>query len=223
MTYDAKKKSYNSREHKLNHPFNGCEKILENYSQAYQDLFVLSMLDGKSNGNYVEIGAYDAKIFSNTFILESIFNWKGFSIEIDKTRCENFNNDRDRQNRCYLGDATKFDYLSAMMTEKWKNRIDYLSVDCEPSYNTFKSLLQFPMDKYRCSVITFEHDLYADGSDILIKSRKYLNDKGYQLVCSNVSNILNPFEDWWVDPQVVSEEIWKPFVCSNMEAQNIFL
>ena len=223
MTYDAKKKSYNSREHKLNHPFNGCEKILENYSQAYQDLFVLSMLDGKSNGNYVEIGAYDAKIFSNTFILESIFNWKGFSIEIDKTRCENFNNDRDRQNRCYLGDATKFDYLSAMMTEKWKDRIDYLSVDCEPSYNTFKSLLQFPMDKYRCSVITFEHDLYADGSDILIKSRKYLNDKGYQLVCSNVSNILNPFEDWWVDPQVVSEEIWKPFVCSNMEAQNIFL
>ena len=223
MTYDAKKKSYNSREHKLNHPFNGCEKILENYSQAYQDLFVLSMLDGKSNGNYVEIGAYDAKIFSNTFILESIFNWKGFSIEIDKTRCENFNNDRDRQNRCYLGDATKFDYLSAMMTEKWKNRIDYLSVDCEPSYNTFKSLLQFPMDKYRCSVITFEHDLYADGSDILIKSRKYLTDRGYQLVCSNVSNILNPFEDWWVDPQVVSEEIWKPFVCSNMEAQNIFL
>ena len=109
------------------------------------------------------------------------------------------------------------------MTEKWKNRIDYLSVDCEPSYNTFKSLLQFPMDKYRCSVITFEHDLYVDGSDILNKSRKYLTDRGYQLVCSNVSNILNPFEDWWVDPQVVSEEIWKPFVCSNMEAQNIFL
>ena len=223
MTYDPTKKSYNSREHKLDHPFNGCEKILENYSQAYQDLFVLSMLDGKSNGKYVEIGAYDAKIFSNTFILESIFNWKGFSIEIDKTRCENFNNDRDRQNKCYLGDATKFDYLSTMMTEKWKNRIDYLSVDCEPSYNTFKSLLQFPMDKYRCSVITFEHDLYVDGSDILNKSRKYLSDKGYQLVCSNVSNILNPFEDWWVDPQVVSEEIWKPFVCSNMEAQNIFL
>ena len=223
MTYDPTKKSYNSREHKLDHPFNGCEKILENYSQAYQDLFVLSMLDGKSNGKYVEIGAYDAKIFSNTFILESIFNWKGFSIEIDKTRCENFNNDRDRQNKCYLGDATKFDYLSTMMTEKWKNRIDYLSVDCEPSYNTFKSLLQFPMDKYRCSVITFEHDLYVDGSDILNKSRKYLTDKGYQLVCSNVSNILNPFEDWWVHPQVVSEEIWKPFVCSNMEAQNIFL
>ena len=223
MTYDAKKKSYNSREHKLNHPFNGCEKILENYSQSYQDLFVLSMLDGKLNGKYVEIGAYDAKIFSNTFILESIFNWKGFSIEIDKTRCENFNNDRDRQNKCHLGDATQFDYLNAMMTEKWKNRIDYLSVDCEPSYNTFKSLLQFPMDKYRCSVITFEHDLYVDGSDILNKSRKYLTDRGYQLVCSNVSNILNPFEDWWVDPQVVSEEIWKPFVCSNMEAQNIFL
>ena len=217
MTY------YDSRKHKLNHLFNGYEKILENYSQAYQDLFVLSMLDGKLNGKYVEIGAYDAKICSNTFILESIFNWKGFSIEIDKTRCEKFNNYRDRQNKCYLGDATQFDYLSVMMAEKWKSRIDYLSVDCKPSYNTFKSLLQFPIDKYRCSVITFEHDLYLDGSDILNKSRKYLTDKGYQLVCSNVSDISKPFEDWWVDPQVVSEEVWKPFVCSNMEAQNIFL
>ena len=216
MTYDVTKD-------KLIHSFSGQTKISKNYSQAYQDLFVLSMLDGKTNGRYVEIGAYDAKIFSNTFILESIFNWKGFSIEIDKTRCGNFNNDRDRQNRCYLADATKFDYIGAMLTEKWKDRIDYLSVDCEPSYNTLKSLLQFPLDRYRCSVITFEHDFYADGSDILNKSREYLTDKGYQLVCSNVCNVANPFEDWWIDPQVVSEEIWKPFVCSNMEARSIFL
>ena len=216
MTYDVTKD-------KLIHSFSGQTKISKNYSQAYQDLFVLSMLDGKTNGRYVEIGGYDAKIFSNTFILESIFNWKGFSVEIDKTRCGNFNNDRDRQNRCYLADATKFDYIGAMLTEKWKDRIDYLSVDCEPSYNTLKSLLQFPLDRYRCSVITFEHDFYADGSDILNKSREYLTDKGYQLVCSNVCNVANPFEDWWIDPQVVSEEIWKPFVCSNMEARSIFL
>jgi len=216
MTYDVTKD-------KLIHSFSGQTKISKNYSQAYQDLFVLSMLDGKTNGRYVEIGGYDAKIFSNTFILESIFNWKGFSIEIDKTRCGNFNNDRDRQNRCYLADATKFDYIGAMLTEKWKDRIDYLSVDCEPSYNTLKSLLQFPLDRYRCSVITFEHDLYADGNEILNKSREYLTDKGYQLVCSNVCNVANPFEDWWIDPQVVSEEIWKPFVCSNVEARSIFL
>ena len=107
MTYDATKNN-------LIHSFSGQTKILENYSQAYQDLFVLSMLDGKTNGRYVEIGAYDAKIFSNTFILESIFNWEGFSIEIDKTLCGKFNNDRDRKNRCYLADATKFDYIGAM-------------------------------------------------------------------------------------------------------------
>ena len=216
MTYDVTKD-------KLIHSFSGQTKISKNYSQAYQDLFVLSMLDGKTNGRYVEIGGYDAKIFSNTFILESIFNWKGFSIEIDKTRCGNFNNDRDRQNRCYLADATKFDYIGAMLTEKWKDRIDYLSVDCEPSYNTFKSLLQFPLDRYRCSVITFEHDLYADGSEILNKSREYLTDKGYQLVCSNVCNVANPFEDWWIDPEIVDEDTWKPFQCSDIEAQNIFL
>ena len=216
MTYDARKD-------KLKHPFNGYEKILENYSQAYQDLFVLSMLDGKLDGRYVEIGAYQPKVYNNTFILESIFNWEGFSIEIDKTLCGKFNNDRDRKNRCYLADATKFDYIGAMMTEKWKDRIHYLSFDIEPSPNTFKALQKFPLDRYRCSVITFEHDLYQDGDAILNKSRDYLIGEGYQLVCSNVSNCGNPFEDWWIDPEIVDENTWKPFQCSNIEAQNIFL
>ena len=51
--------TYNVTKNKLIHSFSGQTKILENYSQAYQDLFVLSMLDGKTNGRYVEIGAYD--------------------------------------------------------------------------------------------------------------------------------------------------------------------
>ena len=216
MTYDARKD-------KLKHPFNGYEKILENYSQAYQDLFVLSMLDGKLNGKYVEIGAYQPKVYNNTFLLENIFNWKGFSIEIDRTLCASFNNDRDRQNKCYLANAINFDYLSAIRTEKWEGRIDYLSVDIEPSDNTFKALQKFPLDKHRCSVITFEHDLYQDGDTILNKSRDYLIDKGYKLVCSNVSNCGNPFEDWWIDPQIVDENTWKPFQCSDIEAKNIFL
>ena len=41
---------------RLRHKFIGAEDIENNFSQAFQDLFVLSILDGKKNGTYVEIG-----------------------------------------------------------------------------------------------------------------------------------------------------------------------
>ena len=45
------------------------------YSQAYQDLFVRYMLDFKSDGIYVEIGASEPKQSNNTFILETDLGW----------------------------------------------------------------------------------------------------------------------------------------------------
>ena len=42
---------------KLITKFTGSETIENNYSQAMQDMFVLTMLDGKKNGVYVEVGA----------------------------------------------------------------------------------------------------------------------------------------------------------------------
>ncbi len=43
---------YDEKTDELIHPV----KIKENHSQAYQDLFVLTMLGGKKNGRYLEIG-----------------------------------------------------------------------------------------------------------------------------------------------------------------------
>ena len=41
------------------------ENIERNWSQVYQDIFVLSLLDGKRNGTYLEIGGDDGIDFSN--------------------------------------------------------------------------------------------------------------------------------------------------------------
>ena len=54
---------------KLRYKFNGAETIKNNYSQAFQDMFVLSILDGKKNGTYVEIGGDHGVIISNTYLL----------------------------------------------------------------------------------------------------------------------------------------------------------
>ena len=42
-----------------------------------QDIFVLSMLNGKKNGIYVEIGADKPKVINNSYLLESVFDWSG--------------------------------------------------------------------------------------------------------------------------------------------------
>ena len=50
-------------------------------SQFFQDLFVLSELDFKRNGYFVEFGATDGITHSNSFLLEKDFGWKGILVE----------------------------------------------------------------------------------------------------------------------------------------------
>ena len=50
-------------------------------AQFRQDLFVLSELDFKENGFFVEFGAADGINLSNTYLLEREFSWKGILAE----------------------------------------------------------------------------------------------------------------------------------------------
>jgi FkbM family methyltransferase len=51
------------------------------YSQIGQDLEVVKFYKGKQNGFFIEIGASDGVKFSNTFLLEKKYNWKGICVE----------------------------------------------------------------------------------------------------------------------------------------------
>ena len=190
------------------------------YSQAYQDIFVLEMLGKKECGLYVEIGAYDEIDHSNTYILETQFRWHGISIEIDAQAARDFN--AVRQNKCICVDATRYDFGKFFEESKYPKQLDYLSLDIEPAFQTMAVLKRLPLDSYRFSVITYEHDMYVSGPEFMRASRELLQSRGYQLVASNVCWEGRNFEDWYVDPAMVAEEIWTKYLSNNMDCSRIF-
>jgi hypothetical protein len=194
---------------KLITKFIGSETIKNNYSQAMQDMFVLTMLDGKKNGIYVEVGADQPKIISNTYLLETEFDWSGVSFELDDNKVVYFNS--NRRNKCICADATTYDYKYLFEERNYPKQIDYLQLDIDPAEGTLAALKALPLDDYRFSVITYETDVYSSGADIQDEEIAILKDAGYQLVIKNIKNEGNPFEDWWIDPNIISEEKWKPY------------
>lgn len=196
---------------RLKYKFNGSENIQHNFSQCYQDMFVLTCLDGKREGTYVEIGSGHPFISNNTALLELEFGWKGVSLEIKEYESNLFNS--ERKNIVAQGDATIVDYEDLFNVTKLGPHFDFLQVDCEPASITFKALKKIPLDKYSFSVIIFEHDFYnhkdetSENSKVRDASRKYLKKYGYELVVNNISvDDSHPFEDWWVNPNYINEE-----------------
>ena len=189
--------------------FTGAENIENNWSQSMQDIFVMSMLDGKRNGVYVEIGADQPRVISNTYLLEKDFDWSGISFELDADKVAFFNT--IRKNKCLCEDATLYDYKSLFQKSNYPKQIDYLQLDIDPAEGTLRALKALPLDDYRFSVITYETDVYSSGADIQDEQIEILESHGYQLVAKNVKCEGNPYEDWWVDPAIVSEDIWKPY------------
>ena len=189
--------------------FTGAENIENNWSQSMQDMFVLSMLDGKRNGIYVEIGADQPRVISNTYLLEKDFDWSGISFELDADKVAFFNT--IRKNKCLCEDATLYNYKSLFEELNYPKQIDYLQLDIDPAEGTLRALKTLPLDDYRFSVITYETDVYSSGADIQDEQIEILESHGYQLVAKNVKCEGNPYEDWWVDPAIVSEDVWKPY------------
>jgi hypothetical protein len=202
-------------------------------SQAWQDLFVLTMLDGKKNGSYVEIGANHPCYGSNTFALNEYFNFNGLSIDI-----EDFSSLWQAQRplcNFVCADATTINYKELFDKLNISTQTDYLQIDVDPPEVSLQVLKQLPLDTHRFSVITFETDVWQGDTSVAEESRQLLKSYGYQLVVKNVACcnkdadgklIWYPFEDWWVDPLVISADKIEKFTHLNeseVYPQQIFL
>lgn len=201
--------NYNQNNYEsLKFKFPGSKDIQTNYSESYQDLFILSILNGKRKGTYLEIGAGHPFYGNNTALLEKDFEWSGISLDFDKGFIEQYQ--EKRSNIALLRDATKIDYIELLESLEYGTEIDYLQIDCDPPEVSYDILSKIPFEKLKFAAITFEHDCYAAGDSIKEKSRKLLKSFGYKLIFDEVSfDGENSYEDWWIHPKLVDEERFK--------------
>jgi uncharacterized Fe-S cluster protein YjdI len=173
------------------------------FSQARQDEAVIRLTGAMMDGSFVDIGAGHPRFGSNTYTLETDFEWRG--ILCDKTTESELR--EERNGLAVFGDAFEVDWHKECKSIAEDSRIDYLSLDIEPPELTMAVLLRLPLDHVRFKIITIEHDAYRTGRGIRAAMRGVLSEHGYARIASDVcvecNGKLMPFEDWWVDPQVV--------------------
>jgi hypothetical protein len=194
-------------------PFPGSSFISQNKSQAWQDIWVLTVTRGARCKRYLEVGANDPTLHNNTWLLSQLYNWSGVSIEYDPSHITSWSKVRSRD-KFICADALLLDY-TAILTELCagsEKRVDYLQLDIEPSINTLQVLKRLPLDEFRFSTITFETDAYLGDLRAQKESRDLLKSKGYVAVfenvtvrCQEVAPDPIPFEDWWIDLSYLQE------------------
>jgi hypothetical protein len=182
--------------------FKGLDEIDKNYSRHFQDMFVLSVLDGKNNGTFIEIGSGHPVLFNNTKLLEEL-GWKGISIDYSERMCHIFS--RERSTSVILADASKIDYGGLFKQNCVEDRCDFLRINAEQaSWIALDSIMFY---KNEFSVIQFQHNACWWGNDLRDASRKLLSEKGYILLVPDVSiDEHHNYEDWWVHPTVAASK-----------------
>ena len=205
----------------LRFKFKNSDTIERSYSQVLQDIFVLSALDGKNNGTFLEIGGAKPFDRNNTALLEEKFNWRGVSIELDESFAKEYTKERPKT-KVLNQNALDINYEKLLNENFQETTIDYLQLDIEPARNTYECMLKIPFDKYKFAVITYEHDYYIDVTRLYRqKSRDFLKSKGYVLVVNDISpDGISSFEDWWVHPDLVDEKIISIMKDKNEDTKN---
>lgn len=194
--------------------FNFLRKKDNKFSQSGQDQFAYNI--SGSNGTYLEIGAHDPVINSNTFNLEVKCNWNGISIEYDKSFQMSWGDNKLRKNNVVWDDAFNINYSSLIKQRDLPNRLNYLSCDIEPAENTFNILKKVISSELNFDFISFEHDKYSIGNKYEDLSIEYLKNYNYKVAVKNVysrNKRYKIYETWFVNNDIDFEEIdynvWK--------------
>ena len=203
---------------------------MKSYSQVGQDLWAIEMNKFKKNGYFLDIGAFDGVNFSNSYLLESEYDWNGICVEALPSNFNILKNSRkcislncaltDQVGKCLINSSGSTSRLTntgnfntievptitfEKMFEAYNvpNTIDYLSLDIEG--HEYLALTKFPFSTHKCLVITVEHNLYCEGPQRKNQLQQILLANDYVLVKEDVADANLPFEDWYAHKSFLNQ------------------
>lgn len=183
-----------------------CNKIIRFYSpeyipsafksQAGQDKFVYAVTK-KNNGTFLEVGGSHPVELNNSHGLEKI-GWSGYSFDINPDLACLYK--ELRTSEFITTDVSKFNWSRFLRENNLTGTtIDYLSFDVDEA--SMATLRIFPFNEVKFNVMTVEHDKYRFGQHIADEMRHILQSHGYEIICKDVCNVGQPFEDWYVSKE----------------------
>jgi len=189
------------------------------FSDAKQDEFVANILNFKKNGYCVDIGSCHSVYSNNTFAFQEL-DWESLSVEIESSYNDSYSS--TRKLGTHLNEnALKVNYSEVLKENEFPKNIDYMSIDIDTL--SIEVLKLIPFSEYTFKVITIEHDGYLYGDKYREPQRKFLEENGYFLLCSNVyveqSGYYGkecPFEDWWIRPEEFDTELIEKIKCDSL-------
>jgi hypothetical protein len=180
-------------------------------------------MNKKNPGIFLDVGCFRPILINNTYLLE-LHGWDGISVDMKDVSSEWYDK---RKTKFVMSDAFSVDYSSLLNSEFGTNLIDYLSVDLEIVGDRVKILKKILDSGIEAKIITIEHDGYLGDEFVNLEKnpqREYLKEKGYVLLCSDISNLeggIFPFEDWWINPNYFEKEEYEKWMFDNQKIDTI--
>ena len=193
---------------------------LDYNGQVYADKFVLNCTNFKKNGYFLELGSRDPKWNNNSYILERSFGWTGVMVDRVDTYLSEYESERPNSIHI-IEDASEINYKEGFDKNNFPSNLDFWQLDLEVRDNTalitFLKINEELLDNYKFATITMEHDIFTgsvNSENTRTFSRDTLERKGYFCVFKDILDhpevcIDNPYEDWWVHPDLVDMDYIK--------------
>lgn len=183
------------------------------HSQAGQDKWVVDQL-GERPGFFVDVGAHDGLVHSNTYTLEMEYGWRGLCIEPNEAARKELAFNRSTVILPFIvsdvDGVVPFDGVRVGVGAPIQCRpldkildlyappvIDYLSIDVEG--HELAVLAGMDFDRWYVRLITIEHNRYCDGTARKDAIFDRLTAAGFDRVAEDVvAPGYGEYEDWFV-------------------------
>lgn len=177
-------------------------------SQIGQDKWVVEeVFKGMTNGFFIELGAGDGIQLSNTYVLETMFNWDGICVEPNTVSFEQLKNNR----KCKIDNSFILDGVQEIMFHQYSGNSphwEYFSSmhpleAYENNPQITKQVIKCPtislgqlLDKYNVSNVIHYLSVDTEYTDYDILNHYFTNEVGSRtIVCISVEHNFLPVRE----------------------------